>query len=140
MLDGSGLGAYVCDGAFHGDIYLVCAWQLLQRLILKCAEVGGTDRWVPRQLIFIQRAWPLPGATCDLRHWVLCDACILFPERSTPCPWLVSMVRGRVGPWPPDSSFCGLSTAPTCVSVLHVDAEPFCHGHSLQPCWLVLFL
>ena len=71
MLYGSGLGAYVCDGASHGDIYLVCAWQLLQRLILKCAEVGGTDRWVPRQLIFIQRAWSLPGATCDLRHCLL---------------------------------------------------------------------
>ena len=102
MLGGSGLGAYLCDGAFHGDIYLRCGWQLLQRLILKCAEVGGTDRWVPRQLIFIQRAWSLPGATCDLRHCLsLCDACILFPERSPPCPWLVSMVRGRVGLWPP---------------------------------------
>lgn len=41
---------------------------------------------------------------------------------------------------PPNSSFCGLSTAPTCVSVLHVDAEPFFHGHSLQPCWLMLVL
>ena len=38
----------------------------------------------------------------------------------------------------PDSSFCGLSAAPTCVSLLHVDAEHFLRGPSLQPCWLML--
>ena len=123
-----------------------CAWQLPQQLTLKCAFHAAGQRWevpidgVPRQPIFFQRAWSLPGATYDRGTAFSLCRMHTIPREINSLPLADQHGERTLGSVAPDSSFCGLSAAPTCVSLLHVDAEHFLRGPSLQPCWLMLLL